>query len=69
MVPRRDVVTIDIEEPFEEIIDEILETRHNRIPVYEENIDNIIGVLQCKGCDDRAAQEQSGAAGHPENAA
>ena len=33
MVPRREVVTIDIEEPFEELIDEILETRHNRIPV------------------------------------
>ena len=48
MVPRRDVVTIDIDEPFEDLIDEILETRHNRIPVYEENIDNIIGVLHVK---------------------
>ena len=48
MVSRRDVVTIDINEPFEELIDEILETRHNRIPVYEENIDNIIGVLHVK---------------------
>ena len=48
MVPRRDVITIDIDEPFEELIDEILETRHNRIPVYEENIDNIIGVLHVK---------------------
>ena len=48
MVPRRDVVTIDINEPFEELIDEILETRHNRIPVYEETIDNIIGVLHVK---------------------
>ncbi|HJA12281.1 MAG TPA: hemolysin family protein [Candidatus Mediterraneibacter merdipullorum] len=48
MVPRRDVVTLDIGEPFEELIDEILETRHNRIPVYEENIDNIIGVLHVK---------------------
>lgn len=48
MVPRRDVVTIDINEPFGELIDEILETRHNRIPVYEENIDNIIGVLHIK---------------------
>ena len=48
MVPRRDVVTIDIEEPFDELIDEILETRHNRIPVYEESIDNIIGVLHVK---------------------
>ena len=48
MVPRRDVVTIDINEPFNELIDEILETRHNRIPVYEESIDNIIGVLHVK---------------------
>lgn len=48
MVPRRDVITIDIEEPFEELIDEILETRHSRIPVYEESIDNIIGVLYVK---------------------
>lgn len=48
MVPRRDVVTIDIGEPFEGLIDEILESRHSRIPVYEENIDNIIGVLHVK---------------------
>ena len=48
MVPRREVVTIDIGEPFEELLDEILETRHSRIPVYEENIDNIIGVLHVK---------------------
>ena len=39
MVPRREVIAFDIDDPFEEMIDEILETRHNRIPVYEENID------------------------------
>ncbi len=48
MVPRRDVFAIDIEDPFEDVIDEILETRHSRIPVYEESIDNIIGVLHIK---------------------
>ena len=48
MVPRREVIAFDIDDPFEEMIDEILETRHNRIPVYEENIDNIIGVLHVK---------------------
>lgn len=48
MVPRREVIAVDIDEPFEELIDSILETRHNRIPVYEENIDNIIGILHMK---------------------
>lgn len=48
MVPRREVFAVDIEEPFEEVIDEILATRHSRIPVYEESIDNIIGVLHIK---------------------
>lgn len=48
MVPRREVFAIDIEEPLEKILDEILETRHSRIPVYEEQIDNIIGILQLK---------------------
>ncbi|WP_282924162.1 hemolysin family protein [Mediterraneibacter massiliensis] len=48
MVPRREVYTLDIEEPLEHVLDEILETRHTRIPVYEENIDNIIGILHVK---------------------
>ena len=48
MVPRREVFAIDSEEPLEKILDEILETRHSRIPVYEEQIDNIIGILQVK---------------------
>ena len=48
MVPRREVFAIDIEGPLEKILDEILETRHSRIPVYEEQIDNIIGILQVK---------------------
>lgn len=48
MVPRRDVYTLDIEEPFDNMLDEILESRHSRIPVYEENIDNIIGILHVK---------------------
>ena len=48
MVPRREVFAIDIEEPLEKILDELLETRHSRIPVYEEQIDNIIGIIQVK---------------------
>ena len=48
MIPRNKVTVLDIEEPLEEMIDEILETRHSRIPVYEGEIDNIIGILPVK---------------------
>ena len=47
-VPRRDVVSFDINEPFDTLLDDILATRHNRIPVYDDDIDNIIGVLHEK---------------------
>ena len=47
-VPRRDVISFDINEPFDELLDGILETRHNRIPVYDGDIDNIIAVLHIK---------------------
>ena len=48
MVPRQDMVAIDINEPLESCLDEILESRHSKIPVYEEEIDNIIGILSIK---------------------
>ena len=48
MVPRREVFAVDIEEPDEEILDAVLESRHSRIPVYEETVDNIIGILHAK---------------------
>ncbi len=48
MVPRQDMVAIDIDEPQEEYMDEILESRHSKIPVYEGEIDNIIGILSTK---------------------
>ncbi len=48
MVPRQKVIAIDVSEAFDTAIDTILESRHSRIPVYENDIDNIIGVLNVK---------------------
>lgn len=48
MVPRREVFAIDIGEPQEEILDAVLGSRHSRIPVYEETVDNIIGILHVR---------------------
>lgn len=48
MTARKDVYCIDIEEPLSSYIDELLHVRHSRIPVYKDDIDNIIGVLYIK---------------------
>lgn len=48
MIPRQDMVAVDINAPLEDYIDEILKTMHSKIPVYEGDIDNIIGVLSIK---------------------
>jgi len=48
MVPRVDVKALDIEDEASVLIDKALRLRHSRIPVYRENIDNIIGLLYVK---------------------
>ena len=48
MTSRTDVYAVDINEPLESYLDEMLETRHSRVPVYDEDIDNIVGVLYIK---------------------
>lgn len=48
MVPRIDVVSLDIATPLEETLPTFIESGHSRIPVYEDNIDNIKGLLYAK---------------------
>ena len=48
MIPRQDMVSIDITQPMDQVLHEILNTRHSRIPVYEVEADNIIGILSMK---------------------
>lgn len=45
MTPRIDMLSIDVEDAPEAIEDIIEESRYSRIPVYEDSIDNIIGIL------------------------
>lgn len=48
MTPRTDIVAISSDATLEEILDVIVEENFSRIPVYEESIDNIIGILYVK---------------------
>lgn len=48
MRPRMDLFAINIDTPFETIIKEIIDNGYSRIPVYEESIDDVKGVLYVK---------------------
>ncbi len=48
MVPRIDLVALDSETPFDQALSKIIEAGHSRIPIYEENIDHIKGLLYAK---------------------
>ncbi|CAG0911704.1 unnamed protein product, partial [Cyprideis torosa] len=43
-----DIFALSSDEPFAEITDKIVKKGHSRIPVYEESIDKIIGILYTK---------------------
>ena len=48
MTSRQDVVDLDFKVPFPEVIKCIVENNYSRIPVYQENSDNIRGILYIK---------------------
>ncbi|MFN0144893.1 MAG: hemolysin family protein [Dehalococcoidia bacterium] len=48
MVPRIDVVAADVEESVEEVARLVNERGYSRVPVYRDNIDNIVGIVYAK---------------------
>jgi putative hemolysin len=48
MVPRIDIVGLPVEATLDTIVDTIVQGGHSRIPVYEDSIDNIVGILYAK---------------------
>jgi CBS domain containing-hemolysin-like protein len=45
ITPRVDMLTIDIEDSFDEILETANSSSYTRLPVYEDTVDNIIGIL------------------------
>ncbi len=48
MTPRTDLVAVDVESDLPTVLQTIREVGHSRIPVYEGNIDNIVGLIYAK---------------------
>ena len=48
MVPRTEIIAVPVEASVQEAIRVALRHRHSRFPVYEQTIDNVVGVLSTK---------------------
>jgi len=52
MIPRTEVVGIDISANLDEVLSIIREARHSRFPVYSESLDRVVGVVHAKNIFD-----------------
>lgn len=53
MIPRHEIAAIDVRDDWEDILDQLRQTPHTRLPVYDGELDQIIGTVHMK----RVAQE------------
>lgn len=48
MIPRKEIIGIDLSDSMEEILEQIETIQHTRIPVYKDDINNIVGILHIR---------------------
>jgi magnesium and cobalt transporter len=48
MVPRVDIVALNVETPFPKVIECMVEQGHSRVPVYRETLDDVVGFIHVK---------------------
>jgi len=56
MIPRTDIVALDVTTPTGEVLEQITRVGHSRIPVYEGSADEIVGILYVKDVFRRLAR-------------
>jgi putative hemolysin len=56
MTPRTRIVAVDVESPLEEIIRTAIESPYTRLPIYEDSIDNIIGIVHVRDLANASTQ-------------
>ena len=58
MIPRIDMTCVSIDSRYDEIISVFRNDKYTRLPVYEDSVDNVIGIINVKDlllCDDKAS--------------
>ena len=48
MIPRADIGAVEINDDFDKVLEVFIKEAHSRVPVYEKNLDNIVGMVHIK---------------------
>ncbi len=48
MVPRNDIVGVDLDDSIDEILNQLQNSPHTRLPLYRDNLDNIVGIIHAR---------------------
>ncbi len=48
MVPRADVVAVEVTTPLDDVIDVMKDEGHSRLPVYRDNLDDVLGMVHLR---------------------
>ena len=48
MTPRTDIQMVQLNTPWDEVVDSLIESGHTRVPVYDKSRDDIVGILYSK---------------------
>ncbi len=48
MVPRNDIVGIDLDDSLDEILNQLQNSPHTRLPLYRDTLDNIVGIVHVR---------------------
>jgi magnesium and cobalt transporter len=48
MVPRVDILALDVDTPFAEAVKQMVEHGHSRLPLYRERLDDVVGIVHIK---------------------
>ncbi|GGI83740.1 HlyC/CorC family transporter [Legionella impletisoli] len=58
MVPKSDIVGIDLEQPWHELLHQLETAQHTRLPLYRDTIDNLVGLVHLRNVLNLMLEEQ-----------
>jgi Mg2+/Co2+ transporter CorB len=58
MVPRNEIDGLDLDDDWEDLLEQITESQHTRLPVYRGGLDNVVGILHLRSVMGELAEDE-----------